>query len=1189
MGEIANKRDDFRSYKRQLAALTESDPQLCGLVPEPSVEAMLRRPGLSFAQAVATVLDSYESRPALGERQYDVVRSPETSLAVREFRPLFHTVTYGELRDRVEGLAGAWRYFEHWRVDPGDSICILGFNGIDYATVDLACLYVQGVSVPLQSAAGGSVLKKIFADTAPTVVVATANDSVIAAELVAKQKSVRALVVIDYDERVDEDRNRYLQARSVLAHSDSQAQIVTLADLITAGSAFKWEPLTESKQGADRVAMLMHSSGTTGTPKGAIMLERHAQSAFEASKDSLPRLRLCIAPMSHTMGRGTIYGAMAHGGTAYFITKSDMSTLFEDIRLVRPTDMYFFPRALEMVYRHYQLEVARRLKPRDADEYVVRAKVLAEIRDDFLGGRLCMIKGGGAPTKPEVRRFVVEGLQIEFLERYGTTEAGSITVNDRVRRPHVLAYRLRDVPELGYFTSDKPHPRGELCVKTASVIPGYFKSPQATAQLFDPEGFVLTGDIVEERGPDHIVYVDRRNDVLKLAQGEFVAAGALGTLFENGSEVIHQIYIYGNPTRAYLLAVVVPNLAFLQLTMGREPDDAETRTLVKAELQRVGTKAGLKAFEIPRDLIVEREQFSQENGLLTGVLKLVRPAMQRKYKERLERLYTDIESKQTSEIVALLRNAGELSTLEKVGKALEMLLGVDQIDTERNATLQEFGGDSLAATELALLFEEIFEVDLPVSAILSRTGNPKDWARRIEAKLTSQSHQMPRFASVHGSKGVRVLNVEDLHLQAFLSPAVIQAAPKLEAPKVSCTVLLTGATGFLGRFLCLEWLHRVSANGGKLICLIRGPDPEAAKRRLDSVFSGADADLEQRYRALAKDHLEVIVGDVAEIGLGVSQSEYERLANEVDRIVHAAALVNHVLDYEHLFDTNVASTAALIGLALTERQKAFDFISSTSVGGLLDRTERDDESSPLLDHVTLGRGYANGYRASKWAAEHLLHAAGRIGLPVNIFRSDMILPHRRFHGQINAEDIFTRLLYSVIVTAMAPASFYVPMPDGTRAKAHYDGLPVDFTAAAIVGIGAMTHAGVRTFNVLNHHADDGLSLDVFVDWIEAIGYSVTRVADYNEWLSRFEHQLQSLPEEMRQMSSLPVLDSLRHPSNPSKTMPAYGRFDDELRALKLQTPHLTQEYIMKCLDDMSRIGLISTPKGVPPISPASVC
>src|SRR3546814_10154358 len=87
--------------------------------------------------------------------------------------------------------------------------------------------------------------------------------------------------------------------------------------------------------------------------------------------------------------------------------------------------------------------------------------------------------------------------------------------NGRVLRPPVIDYKLIDVPELGYFTTDKPYPRGELWVKTEMAIPGYFKQPEATAALYDEEGFIRTGDIMEERARDALVYLDRSNDVLK--------------------------------------------------------------------------------------------------------------------------------------------------------------------------------------------------------------------------------------------------------------------------------------------------------------------------------------------------------------------------------------------------------------------------------------------------------------------------------------------------------------------------------------------------------------------------------------------------------------------------------------------------------------------------------------------------
>ena len=87
-------------------------------------------------------------------------------------------------------------------------------------------------------------------------------------------------------------------------------------------------------------------------------------------------------------------------------------------------------------------------------------------------------------------------------------------------------------------------------------------------------------------------------------------------------------------------------------------------------------------------------------------------------------------------------------------------------------------------------------------------------------------------------------------------------------------------------------------------------------------------------------------------------------------------------------------------------------------------------------------GYASGYATSKWAAEVLLRDAhARFGIPVSNFRSDMILAHSRYRGQLNVPDMFTRWVYSIVRTGLAPCSFY----RGDSERAHYDGLPVDFT------------------------------------------------------------------------------------------------------------------------------------------------
>ena len=155
------------------------------------------------------------------------------------------------------------------------------------------------------------------------------------------------------------------------------------------------------------------------------------------------------------------------------------------------------------------------------------------------------------------------------------------------------------------------------------------------------------------------------------------------------------------------------------------------------------------------------------------------------------------------------------------------------------------------------------------------------------------------------------------------------------------TVLLTGATGFLGRYLALDWLERMDLVDGKVICLVRakgrrcaGPAGRDVRQRRPEV-AGA---LPQ----LAADHLEVLAGDKGEANLGLDPQTWQRLADTVDLIVDPAALVNHVLPYSQLFGPNVLGTAELIRIALTTKIKPFVYVSTIGVGDQIRPTILED-------------------------------------------------------------------------------------------------------------------------------------------------------------------------------------------------------------------------------------------------------
>jgi len=1154
-----------RAFQR-IMAMAESDPEIAGVIPDPAVSQAMQQPGLSHAEVIAVALAGYAGRPAMGTRAYDVRDGKRLTL------PAFATITYRELARRVEAVASAWRHHPCHRVAPGEFACFIAFASAEMAAMDLACAYAQVVAVPLQANLPAADMMEIFADTQPAVLIATIDNLELAAGYALSVPSVRSLVVIDVDPRLDEDRARLEAGAARLAEAGDRIALTTFAELVEYGSRFEWTALPPLLEGGDALAMLMYTSGSTGTPKGAMIHEAMCIQLW-CGAPPMPAIQLAYAPLNHFMGRNILFNTLARGGIVHFTQKSDMSTLFDDIRIARPTFIMLMPRVAEIIYQQYQSDLQRRIALGE-DPAVADAAVRAAMAGHTIGDRVVAGGVGSAPTAPEVQQFLRECFDIAFSNGYSSTEASSTALlsGEQVQRNVVIDYRLLDVPELGYHVTDRPHPRGELLIKSRLAIKGYFKRPEATAAIFDDEGWLHTGDIMEELGPDRLRWLDRRNNVIKLSQGEYVAISPLEATYLGAGEFIRQIYIYGNSHRSYLLAVVVPDVAVAEARLGHSATVEELRAMARADLQDAARKAELKSFEVPRDVLVELEPFTHENGLLSSVRKPLRPKLKERYQDALEAIYREMDSRQQAELAGLRGGDCGLSTRERVAGALKATLGLAEHGPGSEQTYSELGGDSLGALSLALLLEEMFGTEIPVSFLLGPNASADGISRTVDS-LRAAGGGLPSFASVHGAEAGSV-RASDLRLDAFIDAETLAHASSA-APAVaeSRTVLVTGATGFLGRFLCLEWLERLAADGGKVVCMVRARDEAQARARLADAFA-SDAELAARFGGLASAHLEVIAGDLAAPGLGLAAETFARLAEEVDQIVHPGALVNHLLPYRALFAPNVAGTAELIRLAISRRIKRFDYVSTFGVPQMnpaLAAAAEDADVREGAPQMVLSDAYAVGYGISKWAGEVLLREAHEhFGLPVTVFRPDMIMAHSRYRGQLNVPDMFTRLVYSLALTGIAPGSFYERAPGGRRPRAHYDGLPVDFLAQAMAGLATGPGAGFRCFNTTSTHLDDGISLDTIADWIATAGYPVTRIDDHAEWVRRFAEALCRLPEEERQHSALPIVE---HFSHPHAARPAPIRNDGFVDAAG-PVPSLSEACIHKYLDDLRALRLL---------------
>ncbi|MEU8548200.1 carboxylic acid reductase [Streptomyces roseoverticillatus] len=1207
-GEHQNEERDEHEARRAIASRLEAlhahDPGFARAAPLPSVVEAVSRADGSLIGTISAAMSGYADRPALGRRAERIVEDPATGRRTTELLPHFETVTYAELWQEVRNLAAAWADPASGGLRAGDFIGVLGFTSTDYATIDLACMYLGAVSVPLPTGWSAARLAPILAETEPRILASDLGSIDAAVEAVLATGSIERLVVFDYDPRVDDHREALQTAVGKLG---GRASVVPLQEELSRGRHL---PALEPRDDGDpdRLAGLIYTSGSTGAPKGAMytasMITRMWQNsrtgmpnAAPGSDRPVPTIVLHYMPMSHVNGRARLISGLASGGIGFFTARSDMSTLFDDIGLARPTVLSLVPRICDMVHQRYLLEADR--LSRTGTPRITRAEAEAtartRVRDDMLGGRIVSALCGSAPLSSQMHTFMAAVLGTKVVDCYGSTETTRpVVVDQQLRRPPVIDYRLVDVPELGYFATDKPHPRGELRLKSVGLVQGYYKQPEVTARAFDEDGYYKTGDVVAEIAPDRLVYVDRINNVVKLSQGEFVAVSRLEALYST-SPYISQVYVYGSSEQAFLLAVVVADREQLgQERLGHEQldgeqpgpdnayDDAATRAKILDSMRELARDAGLNPYEVPYDVVLEPHPFTIENGLLSGVGKLLRPALKDRYGAQLEQLYADIAGGRAGRIAALRAAGRSAEPLEAVLAAVQITLGYPASMVVPEAAFTDLGGDSLSALTFSTVLEQIFDTEIPVQAVLSPTSTLAGIADHLAAAPATAAAPRPTFASVHG-RGATEVRAGDLTLDRFADEQVLARAPQardLAAAPATGNVLLTGATGYLGRFLALEWLDRVAASGGRLTVLARGADDAAAGQRVLECLRGASGDRADRFDAVAAQHLEVLAADVSAPKLGLDRTTWERLAAETDRIVHSAALVNHVLPYSRLFEPNVAATAQLIELALTHRMKKFAYVSTIAAammpgGTFLDETADVRTASPARQ---LNDSDANGYATSKWAGEVLLRDAhDRTGLPVAVFRPDMILAHSRLTGQLNLPDRFTRLLLSVVATGMAPRSFHRLDADGNRRRAHYSGLPVDFTADAIATLGARSQDGYVTYNSVNAN-DDDVSLDEIVDWLIRAGHPITRIDDYEQWRVRFEAALRGLPEHQRRLSMLPLMRAYARPTEPrtSSMVPA-ERFTTavaESGAGGGVIPSLSADFIDKYVADLRTLGIL---------------
>jgi long-chain acyl-CoA synthetase len=257
---------------------------------------------------------------------------------------------------------------------------------------------------------------------------------------------------------------------------------------------------------------------------------------------------------------------------------------------------------------------------------------------------------GGTPILPDVYDFLIAAVSPNIVQGYGLTEvAASVAVSEVPQlRPcdngavsQTGAVKLVRVDGVNYDPRGSPM-RGEVVIRGPQVFKGYYKDDELTREVLDAEGWYRTGDIGGFTEDGYLQIVDRVKQLVKLSQGEYLSLTALSDIY-GSTPGLKNVYVYADSHHDAPLAVVVPGP---ELTgqwelqgIAKFIGNAEAEAQVIALLNKTAEKQKLRGFERIAQVLLDNEEFSIENGLLTPSMKPQWPSLKKKYEASLIELF----------------------------------------------------------------------------------------------------------------------------------------------------------------------------------------------------------------------------------------------------------------------------------------------------------------------------------------------------------------------------------------------------------------------------------------------------------------------------------------------------------------------------------------------------------------------
>ncbi len=534
----------------------------------------------------------------------------------------------------------------------GDRLAIVAENRPEWPIIDLACLYLGGVDVPLYLTSTPKEMTYILNDAGVTFIAVSGREQIAKVlKISSNLPTLTHLLLLD-DGPKDETRL-------------GQLPTLGLEGLYALGQRRGGRSQAVADPG---LATIIYTSGTTGVPKGVMLTHANMLANTQDATSVLPiteeDITVSFLPLSHgferTAGLYTILragAAIAYGGGTVTLTR--------DLGEIKPTALCCVPRVLELVYRrvsserehanflkrtllNWSLEVGKKAGTHRVAQqslpfgtklqYGLADRLVFKKLRAALGGQVRFLVSGGAPLNAEVARFFY-GAGLAVYEGYGLTEAGPVVSCNLPGRT-----RLGSVGPALPQVDVKIATDGEICVRGPNVMQGYYKHPDDTALAIDQEGWLHTGDVGEIDAEGFITITDRKKDLIITSEGENIAPQHIEGLLKQ-DPLIEEACLIGDK-RPYLTVLLVPNRTLLE-ALARKHGVAEAwptllqrsefRALFRRRLDEVNR--ALPVYSRVRNFALLEEPFSQEREELTPTLKIKRRVVMDTRHAQIEMMY----------------------------------------------------------------------------------------------------------------------------------------------------------------------------------------------------------------------------------------------------------------------------------------------------------------------------------------------------------------------------------------------------------------------------------------------------------------------------------------------------------------------------------------------------------------------